>query len=89
VPTRFVSDTEIERLGKFPEAIDDRDLARFFRLDGEDLGFVGRQHSAAGQLGMALELCSLRWLGLIPDDLRGAPPEALQALAATLDVPRG
>jgi hypothetical protein len=87
MPTRFLSAAEIARLESFPETIDDRDLARFFRLDGEDLGFVRRQHSAAGQLGMALQLCSLRWLGFVPDDLPGAPPEALNALAATLDVP--
>lgn len=45
--TRFLSDAEIERLESFPEAIDERDLARYFGLDGEDLRFVRRQHSPA------------------------------------------
>ena len=87
MPTRFLSDAEIERLEGFPEAIDERDLARYFRLDAEDLAFVRRQHGPAGQLGIALQLCALRWLGFIPEDLAAAPPEAIAALADVLDVP--
>jgi hypothetical protein len=64
MPTRFLSDAEIKRLEGWPETIDEPPLARYFRLDGDDLAFVRRQHSAAGQLGIALQLCSLRWLGL-------------------------
>ena len=74
--TRFLSEAEIARLESFPETIDERDLARHFALDGDDLRFVRRQHSAAGQLGVALQLCSLRWLGFIPEDLTTAPPDA-------------
>src|SRR5215210_28166 len=84
MPTRFLSDAEIARLESFPESIDGRDLARYFQLDGEDLVFVRRQHSAAGQLGIAL--CALRWLGFIPDELPSAPPEAIAALASVLDA---
>ena len=87
MPTRFLSDAEIQRLESFPEAIDERDLVRHFALDEEDLRFVRRQHSQAGQLGVALQLCSLRWLGFVPDDLAAAPPEAIAALAGSLDVP--
>jgi Domain of unknown function (DUF4158) len=87
MPTRFFSDAEIERLESFPEAIDERDLARYFRLDAEDLAFVRRQHSPAGQLGIALQLCSLRWLGFVPEDLPAVPMEAIAALALVLDVP--
>ena len=87
MPTRFLSDAEIERLESFPEAIDERDLARYFRLDADDLAFVRRQHSPAGQLGIALQLCSLRWLGFIPEDLPAAPAEAIAVLADALDVP--
>jgi hypothetical protein len=32
MPTRFLSDAEIERLESFPEAIDARDLARYCHL---------------------------------------------------------
>jgi TnpA family transposase/methylmalonyl-CoA mutase cobalamin-binding subunit len=85
-PGRFLSDAEIERLEGWPEAIDPEDLARYFRLDGDDLVCVRQQHSPAGQLGVALQLCALRWLGFVPSDLTAAPPDVLAALSAVLDV---
>ncbi|MGC9221811.1 MAG: Tn3 family transposase [Solirubrobacteraceae bacterium] len=85
--TRFLSDTEVERLESFPDQIDERELARYFTLDTHDLEFVRRQHSTAGQLGIAVALCSLRWLGFVPDDLPAAPAAAITTLSAVLDVP--
>jgi hypothetical protein len=89
MPTRFLSDAEIERLGGWPEAIDPPDLARYFDLDAVDLEFVRRQHSSAAQLGVGLQLCALRWLGFVPEDLTTAPPDAITVLAGALDVCRG
>jgi len=74
MPTRFLSDAEIERLESFPEAVDERSLARYCALDADDLRFVRRQHSPAGQLGIALQLCSLRWLGFVLRQRRAPPP---------------
>jgi hypothetical protein len=85
-PGRFLCDAETERLGAFPETIDWRDVVRFFSLDGEDLVFVRAQRGAANQLGIALQLGALRWLGFVPEDLPAAPPEVLAALSAALDV---
>jgi TnpA family transposase len=87
VPTRFLADAEIARLEGFPDTIERRDVARFFSLDGDDLRFVRQQYGAPGQLGIALQLCSPRWLGFVPDDLSSAPAEAIAELAGTLDVP--
>lgn len=86
MPSSFLSDAEIERLNGFPDAIDAADLARHFQLDGDDLSFVRRQHGAAGQLGIALQLCTLRWLGFIPEDLPGAPADAIATLAGLVDA---
>jgi hypothetical protein len=87
MPTRFLSRAELARLGAFPEAIDRDDLAEHFRLSGDDLEFVRAQRGAASQLGIALQLCALRWLGFIPEDLAGAPAAAVESLAVALDVP--
>jgi len=84
--TRFLSRAEIGRLESFPESIDRRGLARFSSVGGEDLRFVRQQRGAANQLGIAVQLGALRWLGFIPEDLTAAPPEALVPLADTLDV---
>jgi hypothetical protein len=85
-PGGFLSDAEIERLEGWPEAIERRDVVRYFALDGEDLAFVRGQRGAANQIGIALQLCSLRWLGFIPEDLAGVPEEALAMLGGALDV---
>ncbi len=87
MPTRFLSHSEIERLESFPEEIDRDDLAEHFRLAGKDLEFVRSQYGSEGQLGIAVQLCALRWLGFVPEDLSAAPAAAVQSLAATLDVP--
>lgn len=86
-PGRFLSDAEIERLGAWPEAIERRDLVRFFSLAGEELTFVREQRGAANQLGIGLQLGALRWLGFIPEELPAAPAEAIGALADALDAP--
>lgn len=85
-PGRFLSDAEIQRLEGWPESIERREVVRFFSLAGEDLAFVRAQRGAANQLGIALQLGAVRWLGFVPEDLPGAPPEALAALGAALDV---
>ncbi len=85
-PGRFLSDAEIERLEGWPESIERRDLVRYCELGGEDLAFVRGQRGAANQLGIALQLCSMRWLGFVPEELPGAPEEVLTTLGASLDV---
>ncbi|MGC9221985.1 MAG: DUF4158 domain-containing protein [Solirubrobacteraceae bacterium] len=84
--TRFLSDAEIERLEGWPERIERRDLLRYFDLDRDDLEFVCAQRGAPNQLGIALQLGALRWLGFIPEDLQAAPAETLDALAGTIDL---
>jgi len=84
MPTQFLSRSEIERLESFPEEIDRDELAEHF---GEDLEFFRSQYGPEGQLGIAVQLCTLRWLGFIPEDLTAAPAAAVQSLAAVLDVP--
>ena len=86
MPTRFLSRAEIERLGSWPEAIERDELAECFRLDVGDVEFVRGQYGAAGQLGVALQLCALRWLGFIPEDLQAAPRSAVEAIAGALDL---
>jgi hypothetical protein len=90
MPTRFLSDAELARLSGFPTEIDDDDLVTFFRLEGEDLAWLGREHRGpANRLGLALQLCTLPWLGFVPDDLGSAPESAVERLAAQLGVDVG
>jgi hypothetical protein len=63
------------------------DLISFFTLTKEDRRFVKRHYGASGQLGVALQLCALRFLGFIPEDLESAPEAAIEFLTRQLEIP--
>jgi Domain of unknown function (DUF4158) len=61
---------------------------RFFTLTPADVAFVdpGRDRGPADRLGLAVALCTLPWLGFVPDKVSAAPPVAVARLADQLDV---
>jgi len=84
VATRVFADEELERLREFPEIGRD-ELARFFTLTPADVAFVdpSRGRGPADRLGLAVQLCTLPWLGFVPDKVSGAPPVAVARLRST------
>jgi hypothetical protein len=87
VATRVFADEELARLREFPE-IGREELFRFFTLSPADLAFVdpGRGRGPADRLGIAIALCTLPWLGFVPDRVVTAPPVAVALLAEQLRV---
>ncbi len=85
--TRVFADEELERLRGFPE-ISREELFRYFTLTPADLAFVdpGRGRGPADRLGLAVALCTLGWLGFVPDRLATAPPVVVARLAEQLRV---
>ncbi len=80
MPASIFSDAELARLAGFPEEIPLEDLIRAFTLTGADLDLV------ANRLGLALQLCALRYLGFVPPDLSVAPQPAVRFVADQLEV---
>ena len=69
VATRDVfSEEELARLRGFPE-ITRAELIRYFTLTGPDETFVRKFRGPANVLGAAVQLCTLPWLGFVPDDV--------------------
>ncbi|WP_045440431.1 DUF4158 domain-containing protein, partial [Nocardia seriolae] len=84
--TRVFADEELQRLREFPE-ISREELFRYFTLSPADLAFVAPQGRGANvRLGLAVILCSLPWLGFVPDKVATAPPVAVARLAEQLNV---
>ncbi|MEN6450484.1 MAG: DUF4158 domain-containing protein [Thermoguttaceae bacterium] len=85
--SRVFSDDELSRLRGFPEITGD-ELIRFFTLTEADQAFVnpGRGRSPRDRLGLAVQLCTLPWLGFVPDDVTAAPPVAVARLAEQITV---
>src|SRR6266581_2578300 len=80
----------MERLRSYPD-IGREELIRFFTLTRKDLGFVdnlghGGGRGPAARLGLAVQLCTLPWLGFVPDDLWSVPQAAVLRLANQLAV---
>ena len=81
MPTDFLTTAERERLNRFPEPIPDEDLRVFFTFSDRDIQEVRKQRGAPNQLGFALQLCALRYLGFAPDDL-GRPADGAVTFVA-------
>lgn len=90
MPTRFFSDAQVEQLRGFP-GISDDELLRYFTLTVDDVVFIapGRGRDASQRLGLAVQLCTLPWLGFVPSDVSAAPPVAVARLATSLAVDPG
>jgi TnpA family transposase len=84
MPGGFLTDTERERLRRFPSEVTPQDLGAYFTLSDRDRAQVQRQRGGPNRLGFALQLCTLRYLGFVPDPLRSAPPSVIAHLARQL-----
>ena len=86
MPVRFLSDAELARLSGWPDDVADDDLVTFFTLTSDDLSWLSSNIRIENRLGAAVQLCTLPWLGWIPDDLRGCPSAAVDRLAKRLGL---
>lgn len=59
----------------------DEQLSRFFLLGPGDLERVDRARSEVAQLGYAVQLCTVRFLGAFPPDPFQTPPAAVRHVA--------
>ena len=85
-PASIFAETELARLASFPEEIPGDDLIRAFTLTGADRDLVAIRRGAANRLGLALQLCALRYLGFVPRHLSAAPRSAACFVADQLEV---
>src|SRR5260370_29768231 len=89
VATRDVfSADELAQLRGFPE-IGRAELIRFFMLTPADEEFVRRFRDKRNVLGAAVQLCTLPWLGFVPDDVPAAPAAAGAPLSERPGLPGG
>jgi Domain of unknown function (DUF4158) len=86
MPVQLLSAAEHDRANHFPLAITYEDLVTFFTLSEEDQAQIPVHAGPHARLGFALELCALRFMGFVPDNLTTAPPEAVTFVARQLAV---
>lgn len=78
---------ELARLRGFPE-ISRAELIRYFTLTGADEAFVRQFRTGRNVLGVAVQLCSLPWLGFVPDEVAAAAA-AVGRLSQRLGIAMG
>lgn len=84
--SKLYPDAELDALRGFPAAIAADDLARHFTLLPADMSFINAHRGDANRIGVAVTMCTLPWLGFVPDDLSAAPAASVAHLAARLDI---
>jgi TnpA family transposase/uncharacterized protein YukE len=69
-----------------PEDLPENDLIRYYTLTPEDLTFIKRHHGSHNRLGIALQLCILRYLGRALTDVPSVPERVIVYVAQQLGL---
>lgn len=86
MPIHIFTEAERTRLDAFPEEITHDDLITFFTLseaEREQLPFFSAPYN---RLGFAIQLCTLRFMGFVPEVLTHIPPAVVEYVAEQIDV---
>ncbi len=86
MPVQLFSAAERERLDRFPDTVEHDDLITFFTLSDEDKARIPVFSAAPNRLGFALQLCTLRFIGFVPDALTIMPGPVVEHVASQLGV---
>ncbi|MEU9523572.1 DUF4158 domain-containing protein [Streptomyces sp. NPDC048224] len=68
MPVEFSTDDQAEAYGKFAEEPTRPELERFFFLDDVDRDLTALRRTKHHQLGFALQMCTVRYVGLFLQD---------------------
>ncbi|MEU9065074.1 DUF4158 domain-containing protein [Streptomyces sp. NPDC048430] len=87
MPVEFLTDDQAEAYGKFAEEPTRPELERFFFfLDDIDRDLIALRRTKHHQLGFALQMCTVRYVGLFLEDPLVVPWPVVEHLAVQLGV---
>jgi hypothetical protein len=86
MPVEFLTDDEAAAYGRYTGPPSQADLDRVFFLDDDDLELVGRHRGEHMRAGFALQLTTVRWLGMFLEDPLDVPGEVLDFIAGQLGM---
>ena len=87
MPVEFLSDAEASAYGRFSCAPSRVELERVFFLDDADRALVDRRRGVHNRLGFALQLTTVRSLGLFLVDPLDVPQSVVEYLGGQLAIP--
>ncbi|GGV00544.1 hypothetical protein GCM10010211_79780 [Streptomyces albospinus] len=86
MPVEFLTDEQAAGYAAFRGAPSRSELERFFFLDDADRELVESKRRAHNRLGFAVQLTTVRFLGVFPEDAAGVPVEVVDYLAGQLGI---
>jgi len=86
VPVEFLTDEQAEAYGTFAEEPTRPELERFFFLDDEDRKLIAKRRGDHSRLGFALQMCTVRYIGLFLEDPLAVPWPIVEYLADQLGI---
>ena len=87
MPVEFLTEAQMSAYARFEGDPSDVELARCFYLDAADWQVLAGRRGAHNRLGLALQLCTVRYLGTFLTDVREIPERVISYVARQLDVP--
>lgn len=86
MPVSFLSATQRERYGRYPDTLSSQELARYFHLDDDDREWIATKRRDSTRLGYALQLTAVRFLGTFLEDPAAVPGTVLHTLSSQLGI---
>jgi len=81
--SRFLNQSQRERYEKIPAEISEYDLMQFFQITQQDKIFLKSFRGEHNQLGIALQIGFVRFMGFLPDKWQEQIPENVAAMLSS------
>ncbi|GAA3094243.1 hypothetical protein JOF29_004010 [Kribbella aluminosa] len=86
MPVEFLSDEMVAAYSTFGEVPPSSDLEKFFFLDASDRDLIAQSRADSHRLGVAVQICTVRYKGLFLEDLLAVPWPVVDYLAEQLEI---
>jgi len=86
MPVDFLSPTQRENYGKYPDDLTSEFIANYFFLDDQDREWIENKRGQFSRLGYALQLTTVRFIGTFYSDLTIIPHKIIERIATQVNV---